>query len=295
MSTPTVTSPSLTDAGPPPPAPAVRARGVRKAYDGRAALRGVDLDVGRGEVLALLGPNGAGKTTLIGVLEGFLSADAGEVNVLAEDPARAPRAWRERVGVVLQSSAAEPELTVGECLSLYAGWYSAPRDVDATLALVGLAERADRRGAALSGGERRRLDVAIALIGDPELVFLDEPTTGFDPAARRDAWDAIDSLRTLGVTIVLTTHHLEEAERLADRIVVLRDGRVLAEGTPHTLGGRDQAPARITFRAADGTPVELRSEHPAADLRRLLDAGEELDGLQVLRPTLEDTYLELTR
>jgi ABC-2 type transport system ATP-binding protein len=278
--------------------PAISVRGLRKAYGPQVAVDGLDLEVARGEIVAVLGPNGAGKTTTVSILEGFLPADAGEVRVLGEDPAGASRTWRERVGIVLQSSAPEAELTVRECLELYAGWYRRPRSVDETLALAGLTDRADRRGAQLSGGERRRLDVALALVGDPELVFLDEPTTGFDPAARREAWRVVAGLRDLGVTVVLTTHYLEEAERLADRIVVLRAGRVIAEGTPRTLGARDRAAAVITYTDADGHPHELRSSSVAADLQRLsaeaLARGHDLADLEVRRPTLEDVYLELT-
>jgi ABC-2 type transport system ATP-binding protein len=277
---------------------AISVRGLRKAYGPQVAVDGVDLEVARGEIVAMLGPNGAGTTTTVSILEGFLPADAGEVRVLGEDPAGASRDWRERVGIVLQSSAPEAELTVRECLELYAGWYRRPRSVGETLALAGLTDRADRRGAQLSGGERRRLDVALALVGDPELVFLDEPTTGFDPAARREAWRVVAGLRDLGVTVVLTTHYLEEAERLADRIVVLREGRVIAEGTPRTLGARDRAAALITYTDADGRPQELRSSSVAADLQRLsaeaLARGHDLADLEVRRPTLEDVYLELT-
>jgi ABC-2 type transport system ATP-binding protein len=280
------------------PDPAISVRGLRKAYGSRVAVQDVDLEVRRGEIVAVLGPNGAGKTTAVSILEGFLTADAGEVRVLGEDPARASAGWRERVGIVLQASAPEPELTVRECLELHAGWYRHPRAVGETLALAGLTDRAERRGGQLSGGERRRLDVALALVGDPELVFLDEPTTGFDPAARREAWAVVAGLRDLGVTVVLTTHYLEEAERLADRIVVLRDGRVIAEGTPRSLGARDRAAALVTWTGADGIPRELRSTTLAADLHALtaeaLERGHDLADLEVRRPTLEDVYLELT-
>ena len=283
---------------PPDPQPVISVRGLRKAYGSRVAVDGIDLDVRRGEIVAVLGPNGAGKTTAVSILEGFLTADAGDVRVLGEDPVNASADWRERVGIVLQSSAPEAELTVRECVAMHAGWYRSPRDVDETLALAGLSDRADRRGAQLSGGERRRLDVALALVGDPELVFLDEPTTGFDPAARREAWAVVAGLRDLGVTVVLTTHYLEEAERLADRIVVLRDGRVIAEGTPRTLGARDRAAALITWTDPDGAPRELRSTALAADLNALtaaaLERGDDLADLEVRRPTLEDVYLELT-
>ena len=233
--------------------------------------------------------------------------------MLGADPRRAPRAWRERLGIVLQESAPELGLTVRECLRLYAGYYAAPRDVEETIALVGLEERADHEASKLSGGQRRRLDVALALIGDPELIFLDEPTTGFDPAARRQAWEVVGGLRALGKTIVLTTHYMEEAERLADRIVVMARGEIVADGTPATLGGRDRAAAIVTFslparrrpgrrRAArldERGRVTLRTERPMAELHELtgwaLDRELELTDLEVRRPTLEDVYLELTR
>jgi ABC-2 type transport system ATP-binding protein len=289
---------------------AVEARGLHVRYGDVEAVRGIDLTVRRGEILALLGPNGAGKTSTIEVLEGFRAADAGAVDVLGADPRTAPRTWRERIGIVLQDSAPELALTVRECLQLYAGYYGAPRDVDETIALVGLEERADHEAAKLSGGQRRRLDVALALIGDPELIFLDEPTTGFDPAARRQAWEVVDGLRALGKTIVLTTHYMEEAERLADRIVVMARGEIVAEGTPATLGGRDRAAAIVTFTLPPGAEappqgadahgrVTLRTERPMADLHALtgwaLERDLELTDLEIRRPTLEDVYLELTR
>jgi ABC-2 type transport system ATP-binding protein len=290
---------------------AVEVRGLHVRYGDVEAVRGIELVVRRGEILALLGPNGAGKTSTIEVLEGFRAAAAGEVAVLGADPSDAPRAWRERIGIVLQDSSPEVDLTVRECLSLYAGYYTAPRDVDATIDLVGLAERADVEATRLSGGQRRRLDVALALIGDPELIFLDEPTTGFDPAARRRAWEVVDGLRALGKTIVLTTHYMEEAERLADRIVVMARGEIVAAGTPATLGGRDRAAAIVSFTlppgagapprgtADDHGRVLLRTERPMAELHALtgwaLDRGVELTDLEVRRPTLEDVYLELTR
>ena len=293
-------------------AAAISVRGLRVTYGAIEAVRGIDLDVRTGEILALLGPNGAGKTSTVEVLEGFRTASGGEVSVLGADPHRAPRAWRERLGIVLQESSPELGLTVRECLRLYAGYYTAPRGVDETLALVGLEERADHEASKLSGGQRRRLDVALALIGDPELIFLDEPTTGFDPAARRQAWEVIGGLRALGKTIVLTTHYMEEAERLADRIVVMARGEIVADGTPATLGGRDRAAAIVTFSlpaGAAGPPpgaeadergrVTLRTERPMADLHELtgwaLDRGLELTDLEIRRPTLEDVYLELTR
>ncbi|MBV8396720.1 MAG: ABC transporter ATP-binding protein, partial [Actinobacteria bacterium] len=205
-------------------------------YGDFEAVAGIDLEVRRGEIFAFLGPNGAGKTTTVEILEGFRRRTAGEVTVLGVDPEHAGGAWRNRVGTVLQESEAEPGLTVRECLELYAGYYDAPRDIDETIALVGLEEKAETAGPLLSGGQRRRLDVALALIGDPELVFLDEPTTGFDPSARRTAWSVIAGLRDLGKTVFLTTHYMDEAENLADRIAVIAAGRIVAEGTPQTLG-----------------------------------------------------------
>jgi ABC-2 type transport system ATP-binding protein len=293
-------------------AAAVEVRGLHVRYGDVEAVRGVDLEVRRGEILALLGPNGAGKTSTIEVLEGFREPAAGDISVLGADPRTAPRAWRERVGIVLQDSNPELNLTVRECLQLYAGYYSEPRDVDATIALVGLEERADHEATKLSGGQRRRLDVALALIGDPELIFLDEPTTGFDPAARRQAWEVVGGLRALGKTIVLTTHYMEEAERLADRIVVMARGEIVANGTPATLGGRDRAAAIVSFMLPPGAGAPpcgcevdahgravLRTERPMAELHELtgwaLDRDLELTDLEIRRPTLEDTYLELTR
>jgi ABC-2 type transport system ATP-binding protein len=295
----------------------IEVSGLRKAYGDHEAVRGIDLEVARGEIFAFLGPNGAGKTTTVEILEGFREATAGTVTVLGTDPAHAPQSWRERIGIVLQESAPEPGLTVRECLNLYAGYYQAPRPVEETLALAGLAEQADQRATSLSGGQRRRLDVALALIGDPELIFLDEPTTGFDPSARRAAWAVIAGLRRLGKTVFLTTHYMEEAERLADRIAIIAAGRIIAQGTPRTLGGRDTAKARITFtlpphtgayelppalavrtEEQPGRRVALASAAVAADLHTLsgwaLERGVELDDLEVRRPTLEDVYLALT-
>jgi ABC-2 type transport system ATP-binding protein len=293
---------------------AISVRGLRKSYDGHEAVQGVDFDVERGEILAFLGPNGAGKTTCVEILEGYRGRSAGEVRVLGEDPARASPSWRASVGVVLQESRPEPYLTARECLELFAGYFPRPRPIDETLELVGLAAQADTLTTKLSGGQQRRLDVALALIGDPELVFLDEPTTGFDPSARRSAWRLVAGLRELGKTIFLTTHYLEEAEFLADRIIVIADGTILAEGTPATLGGRDRSAARITFTLPDGVALEQlpppfreseiaggrvvhRTTNPLQDLRTLsdwaLEAGIDLPDIEVRRPTLEDVYLEL--
>ena len=246
----TVTVPA--GAGAAAAAAVIEVAGLRMAYDGVEAVRGVDLRVMRGEIFTFLGPNGAGKTTTVEILEGHRKRTAGDVRVLGEDPQHADRHWRTRVGVVLQSSRVERELTVRECLELYAGYYPKPLPVDEVIELVGLDKKAEARGGQLSGGQQRRLDVALALIGDPELVFLDEPTTGFDPSARRAAWEMIDGLRQLGKTIFLTTHYMDEAEALADRIAVLNAGRIVAEGTPNTIGGRDRAAYQITFRVPGG-------------------------------------------
>jgi ABC-2 type transport system ATP-binding protein len=293
----------------------VNVQDLRMSYDGFEAVRGIDLAVYRGEVFAFLGPNGAGKTTSVEILEGFRHRTGGEVTVLGEDPQSAGGVWRSRIGVVLQESQPEAELTVRECLTLYAGYYPNPRPVDETLALVGLGDRPTARTARLSGGQRRRLEVALALIGDPELIFLDEPTTGFDPAARRATWEVIAGLRALGKTVFLTTHYMEEAEYLADRIMVIAAGQIVAEGTPATLGGRQAAAAVITFTlppgltAADlprlagsveevsGAQVRLRSESALADAGGLATWAAErrvdLPDFQIRRPTLEEIYLEL--
>jgi ABC-2 type transport system ATP-binding protein len=299
------------------PAIVIEARGLRMAYDGFEAVRGVDLRVRRGEIFTFLGPNGAGKTTTVEILEGHRKRTAGEVSVLGVDPQHADRSWRARVGVVLQSSRVEQELTVRECLELYAGYYPAPRSVREVIELVGLERKADVRGGLLSGGQQRRMDVALALIGDPELVFLDEPTTGFDPSARRSAWEMIDGLRELGKTVFLTTHYMDEAEALADRIAVLRAGEIVAEGTPSTLGGRDRAAHEITFtlpagialdelpmlagevRALGGSgQVLIAAEDVMSTLHALsgwaIEHRHELSDLQVRRPSLEDVYLALT-
>jgi ABC-2 type transport system ATP-binding protein len=275
---------------------AVQVRGLRKSYGDHEALRGIDFAIEPGEVFGLLGPNGAGKTTTVEILEGYRTRDAGDVEVLGVDPESAGSPWRERIGVMLQSSSLYPNLTVFESLRTFAGYYSQPRDAAEVAALVGLAEKRDARVRTLSGGQQRRLDLALALIGDPELIFLDEPTTGFDPGARRAAWDTVRNLRALGKTILLTTHYLDEAEQLADRVAVLRDGVIVREGRPSDLTG-GAVETEIRFRR-DGQEVVERTTDPTRRLNELtaeaLARGEELDGLEVRRPTLEDVYLELT-
>jgi len=280
----------------PPRPPAIRAAGVRKSYGAVRALDGVDLTVRRGELLALLGPNGAGKTTLLEILEGHRRADAGEVSVLGHDPALRERRLRERTGIVLQEEGLDPNLDVAEAVELYGAAYPHPRPVEEVLELVGLADRARARAATLSGGQRRRLDLALGIAGDPELIFLDEPTTGFDPGARRRSWELIRRLRRAGKTILLTTHYMEEAQALADRVVVLAGGRVVAEGTPDSLAAA-AGEAIVAYRAGDRAERFL-TPTPTADLLPLLSAaaalGEELEGLTVTRPSLEDVYLQLT-
>ena len=277
--------------------PVIRVRGLRKSYGALEALRGVDLEVRAGEVFAILGPNGAGKTTTVEILEGYRGRDAGEVAVLGEDPTRAGRPWRERIGIVLQSCRLDPYLTVRESLDLFSGYYAAPRPVAEVIELVGLEREAETRAGRLSGGQQRRLDVGMALVGDPELLFLDEPTTGFDPSARRQAWDAIAGLRDLGKTIVLTTHYMDEAQRLADRLAIIARGEIVARGTPEDLGDREARPSTITYRR-DGEEVSIRTTTPVRTLNELtgdaLAAGVDLEGLEVARPSLEDVYLELT-
>ena len=275
---------------------AIEVRDLRKAYGAHEALRGVSFDVDEGAVFALLGPNGAGKTTTVEILEGYRARDGGEARVLGEDPSRAGRGFRERIGIVLQSSAVYPTLSVSELLDLFAGYYESPREPDEIVRLVGLDEKRAARVRTLSGGQLRRLDLGLALVGDPELVFLDEPTTGFDPAARRQAWETIRGLRRLGKTILLTTHYMEEAQRLADRVAILREGRIVASGTPDELLGGNGA-VEIRFQR-DGELVVLETDEPTRVLNELtseaLAAGVELDGLEVRRQSLEDVYLELT-
>jgi ABC-2 type transport system ATP-binding protein len=277
--------------------PVISIRGLRKSYGEVEAVRGIDLEVRRGEVFAFLGPNGAGKTTTVEILEGYRRRSGGEVSVLGEDPERAGRGWRGRIGFVLQSCRLDPYLTVRESLALYAGYYEAPRPIGDTIELVGLAGKADARASSLSGGQQRRLDVGMALIGDPELLFLDEPTTGFDPSARRQAWETIAGLRELGKTVFLTTHYMDEAQRLADRVTIISRGEIVARGTPEDLGDRESRPAKISWRE-EGREGELETTNPVETLNELtgraLAEGRELEGLEVSRPSLEDVYLELT-
>jgi ABC-2 type transport system ATP-binding protein len=275
--------------------PAIQVRELRKAYNGVEAIGGVSFDVAEGEVFGLLGPNGAGKTTTVEILEGYRSRDGGSVSVLGHDPGDAPRPLRERIGVVLQHSESTPTLTVREVHRQFAGYYEKPRDVDEVIELVGLRDKRDARVKTLSGGQKRRLDLGIALVGDPDLVFLDEPTTGFDPGARRSAWEMIRSLRGLGKTILLTTHYLDEAQQLADRVAVLVSGRIVALGTPAELIGETRR-TEIRYRR-DGELVTVLSDEPTRMLNELtgeaLARGGELDQLEVRRPSLEDVYLEL--
>jgi len=275
--------------------PAILVRDLRKSYGAVEAVRGIDFDVLPGEVFGLLGPNGAGKTTTVEILEGYRPRDAGEVRVLGVDPWQSDGAHRERIGVVLQHSELPAALTVREVHRMFAGYYSQPRDVDEVIELVGLAEKAGARVKTLSGGQKRRLDLGIALVGDPELVFLDEPTTGFDPTARRTAWELIRSLRSLGKTILLTTHYLDEAQQLADRVAVIREGQLVRIGTPNELIGT--APeVEIRYRE-HGRDVVLTTDEPTKVLAELtaraVAEGRELEGLEVRRPTLEDVYLDL--
>jgi len=274
---------------------AISVRGLRKAYGGLEAVRGVDFDIAQGEVFGLLGPNGAGKTTTVEILEGYRTRDAGEVTVLGHDPQRPRPEFRERIGVVLQQSELWPTLTVRETHKVFAGYYERSRDVDEVIELVGLVEKRDARVKTLSGGQKRRLDLGVALVGDPDLVFLDEPTTGFDPAARRAAWEMIRSLRALGKTVLLTTHYLDEAEQLADRVAVMREGRIVRIGTPRELTTADLE-VEIRYRRG-GEEILIRTAEPTRVLNELtaeaLTRGEELERLEVRRPTLEEVYLSL--
>jgi len=292
---------------------AIEVGGLLKSYGELDVVKGIDLRVETGEIVAFLGPNGAGKTTTIEILEGFRKRDGGEVSVLGVDPDSAPLTWRERIGIVLQESEPFVELTALETIAMQAAYYTDPLDAAETLRIVGLADSAGQRTRKLSGGQRRRLDLATALVGNPELVFLDEPTTGFDPSARRESWDMIENLRRLGKTVLLTTHYMDEAEQLADRIVVIADGSIVARGTAEELADQVEATTRITWRPdteAPAAPAELgfrmddlgrmtlETNDVVAALHRLTswatEAGIELDELNVARPTLEDVYLQLT-
>jgi ABC-2 type transport system ATP-binding protein len=288
-------------------------RGLHKSYGDVEAVRGVDLYVDRGEVFALLGPNGAGKTTTVEILEGYRERTAGEVSVLGRDPARRGVELKRRIGIVLQATGVDPYLTVRETIDLYAGYYPSPRDVDEVIDLVGLGEKRNTRVNKLSGGQQRRLDVAIALAGDPELLFLDEPTTGFDPNARRNAWEIVKNLTGIGKTIFLTTHFMDEAQYLATRAAVIAKGVIVAEGTPGTLGGRDHMQTRVRFKVAEGQPsppdlggtsslsdgsFEIRTDNPTKVVHDLttwvLERGFVFDVLEVSQPSLEDVYIGLT-
>ena len=275
---------------------AIEVRDLRKDYGPVEAVRGVSFEVERGEVFGLLGPNGAGKTTTVEILEGYRDRSAGDVRVLGHDPAERDRQLQQRVGIVLQSCGFYPRVTVREAVEHFAKAYERPRDAGETIDLVGLGEKADARTKELSGGQRRRLDLALALVGDPELVFLDEPTTGFDPAARRAAWGVVRTLKELGKTVLLTTHYLDEAQELSDRVAIVKEGRIVAEGPPDQLG-----PGSSRYRVSylsDGRRVEHQTDDPTELLHRLtrdaIARGERLDGLEVTRPTLEEIYLELT-
>ena len=275
---------------------AIEVENLRKSYDGLEAVRGVSFGVERGEVYGLLGPNGAGKTTTVEILEGYRRRTAGQVQVLGHDPERRDRELQQRVGIVLQSCGFYPRVTVREAVEHFAKTYVKPRDPGETIALVGLGDKADARTNQLSGGQRRRLDLALALVGDPELVFLDEPTTGFDPAARRTAWNAVRTLKALGKTVVLTTHYLDEAQALADRVAIVKDGRIVAEGPPAELSP-ETAGYRVSYLSG-GRRVEHRTDDVTELLHRLtrdaIARGERLEGLEVSRPSLEEVYLELT-
>ncbi|HYJ24746.1 MAG TPA: ABC transporter ATP-binding protein [Acidimicrobiia bacterium] len=292
---------------------AIEVRGLTKSYGDLVAVDGVDISVEIGEVFALLGPNGAGKTTTVEILEGHRSADGGSISVLGFDPSTGGRAYRERIGIVLQEGAVERELSVREALSIYGGMYPRRLDADHLIDLVGLTEKAGARIKTLSGGQQRRLELALGLVGDPDLLFLDEPTTGFDPSARRQAWGILENLADLGKTILLTTHYMDEAQHLADRIAIIDGGKIVAEGTPETLGGRADGKSMIRFAlpegvsfedlpitasTVDGDMVEVSAESATRALHELttwaIDKDLELEQLQVARPSLEDVYLELT-
>jgi ABC-2 type transport system ATP-binding protein len=283
------------------PSPAIEVSALCKRYGNYEAVRGIDITVQRGEVFGLLGPNGAGKTTTVEILEGYRPRTSGEVSVLGHDPARRSIELRRRIGIVLQSGGIYSHITPREALAHWASFYPHPRKVEEVLKLAGLEEKADVRSRKLSGGQLRRLDFALALVGDPELIFLDEPTTGFDPEARRAAWETVRSLRDLGKTILLTTHYLEEAQALADRVAIVKDGRILAIGPPRELGGESGSGGvryRVAYRDHEGELIEHETEDPTRLLHELtadaLARGEQLQELSVARPSLEDVYLELT-
>jgi ABC-2 type transport system ATP-binding protein len=276
---------------------AIEVEGLKKAYGEREAVQGIDFEVRRGEVFGLLGPNGAGKTTTVEILEGYRSRSAGRVSVLGHDPASRDPDLRARMGIVLQSSGIYQYLTVRESVAHWAGFYPRPRDVEEVISIVGLEGSAEQRANKLSGGQQRRLDLALALVGDPELVFLDEPTTGFDPAARRAAWGTVRSLKELGKTVLLTTHYLDEAQALADRVAIIKDGRILADGPPSALGA-GSGRSLVSWRGPDGREHTRQTDDPTTLLHELtgeaLARGERLEDLSVTRPSLEEVYLELT-
>jgi ABC-2 type transport system ATP-binding protein len=296
---------------------AIRVSGLRKSYGEQEAVRGIDFEVAAGEVFGFLGPNGAGKTTTIEILEGYRERDGGEVAVFGVDPGEADRAWRNRVGLVLQECELDPLWTVEEAISLFACFYDHPRPVAETIELVGLGDKREARVGSLSGGQKRRADVAIGIVGDPDLIFLDEPTTGFDPTARRDAWNMIEGLKALGKTVFLTTHYMDEAQHLADRVAILRDGRIVAQGRTEELGeslGRrtvigftlngaltvEDVRSRLAGSVErSGNQVVIETAAAQADLYALLGLAEErgatLEELEVRRPNLEDIFLDLTR
>ena len=300
-------------------AAAITVRQLHKEYDGFEAVRGVDIAVSKGEVFALLGPNGAGKTTTVEILEGHRKRTSGEVDVLGHDPGRAERSFKERIGIVLQETGVERFLTVAEVIEMYSGYYPNPRTVDDVIEVVGLQDKRNSRVNKLSGGQQRRLDVAVGLIGDPDLLFLDEPTTGFDPSARRNAWEMIRNLQTLGKTVFLTTHYMDEAQTLADKVAIIVDGKIVAEGPPGALVGGDATRTVVRYSAPAGSPgftpsasvgeqtetkieggtIMLRSSNPVPLLNELtgwsMQTGTPLGDLTVARPTLEDVYLELTK
>ena len=291
--------------------PAITVRDLHKSYGDVEAVRGIDLEVETGQVFSLLGPNGAGKTTTVEILEGHRKKTSGEVSVLGHDPGRNERAFKERIGIVLQETGVERFLTVAEAIELFRSYYPNPRPLDEVIEVVGLQEKRDARVMKLSGGQQRRLDVAIGLAGDPELLFLDEPTTGFDPSARRAAWAMVENLKALGKTVFLTTHYMDEAQRLADDVAIIVGGKIVAQGSPATLSARGEFPTKVTFiRTGDALPpldgvrvdrdhVEFETKDAVRDLNRLTswaaDVDEPLTGLQVGPPTLEDIYLELTQ